>query len=406
LELFKKTTINEQEIEVSIIIPSYNKYPLNVFTLYTLEKQNFDHSKYEVIFIDDASTDQTFEKLKDYQPNYHFHYIRCNENMGRAKVRNLGINSSRGKLLIMLDAEMIVDPYFIWNHYIQHQLQDDLILSGIMYYKLAYTCIFPNFNSNQMKEVKVLAKKNPLIYKRYKKYEPYSTDILPLLEKEEINSNVFEDLIMKNSNWFNSITDNYGPKLEGLNFPWMSFLTGNVSLRRDLILKAGLFDEDFVNYGYEDWELGYRLYKLGGKFLQSDKVITYHQVHPIGKSNWTESIGNYHLFKQKHPDVDVLILGLEMAHFCGLTTMNHVLGEFKDLVATFPNEFLLFRKNFMELLETVDMLLYANLPHKNILGAAGFGTEQKENLLNEVSQIEMINKYPHLTKIVRKLINS
>jgi cellulose synthase/poly-beta-1,6-N-acetylglucosamine synthase-like glycosyltransferase len=78
----RKNVHSKEKIEVSIIIPSYNKYPLNLLTLYSLEKQNFDFSKMEVLLIDDASEDQTSELLENYQPPYHFNYIRCKQNNG------------------------------------------------------------------------------------------------------------------------------------------------------------------------------------------------------------------------------------------------------------------------------------------------------------------------------------
>jgi hypothetical protein len=109
------------DIKVSIIIPSYNKYPLNLLTLYSLEKQTFDFSKMEVIFIDVASTDQTYEALKDYRPPYYFTYIRCNENVGKAQVQHIGKQSSKGKILLFLDAETITKPSFVKKQYHLHK---------------------------------------------------------------------------------------------------------------------------------------------------------------------------------------------------------------------------------------------------------------------------------------------
>jgi hypothetical protein len=301
---------------------------------------------------------------------------------------------------------MIVKPDFVSNHYKQHQSQDNLILSGTMYYKLVYTSIFPSFTSGQIKKVESLVQKNPLLDQRYKKYDPNSTDIFTLNEKEEIGSELVEDLTIGTSNWFQIIIDNFGPELEGFNFPWMSFLTGNVSLKKELIIKARLFDEDFVHYGYEDWELGYRLNKLGGKYLQSEEIIAYHQEHPIGPDKWKEAIENFQLFKQKHPDVDVLILGLELAQITDLLTMNNVLGEYKHLVETFPDEFLLFKQNFIEILETIITLLNIDIRHINILGVAGFGTDQKYNLLRETVQIYHLGMYQNLTNTVLKIMYS
>jgi hypothetical protein len=123
----EKSRNNNQDIEVSIIMPSFNKYPLNLLTLYSLERQTFDPSKMEVIFIDDASTDQTEQNLKDYNPPYHFNYIRSKTTLGRSRGRNLGIKASRGTILIFLDAEMITEPDFVENHFNYHQSAQNVL---------------------------------------------------------------------------------------------------------------------------------------------------------------------------------------------------------------------------------------------------------------------------------------
>src|SRR5690606_11622902 len=45
------------------------------------------------------------------------------------------------------------------------------------------------------------------------------------------------------------------------------FATGNASIRREHLLRAGLFDERFREYGWEDLELGLRLKRLGLKAM-------------------------------------------------------------------------------------------------------------------------------------------
>ncbi|MFP3416038.1 glycosyltransferase family 2 protein, partial [Bacillus sp. SIMBA_074] len=76
--------------EVTVILPSYNRYPLNLLTLYSLENQTFDFAKMEVILIDDASTDGS-HALEHYRPPYPVRYIRNTTNAGRSKTRNIGI---------------------------------------------------------------------------------------------------------------------------------------------------------------------------------------------------------------------------------------------------------------------------------------------------------------------------
>jgi glycosyltransferase involved in cell wall biosynthesis len=393
---------NDQNIEVSIIIPSYNRYPLNLLSLYALENQTFPLSKMEVIFIDDASTDETEKKLKNYKPPYHFKYIRNIQNSGRAKVRNLGIQSSRGKILIFLDAEMISEPDFVKNHYEFHQSNQNAILSGVMHSKNIISCIFPETSKNTLKVLNT--KSNTTVSKVLKNYQKSNQSPYPLLNKKDISNQAYKDLTVKTNGWFNVITRNFGEELKGFQFPWMAFLTGNVSFTIDLIKNSGMFDEDFIKYGYEDWELGYRLYKKGAKFFVKDNLVTYHQEHPIGESKWKEAIENYNLFITKHPDVEVLILGIELAQMTDLLTMNKIMQEYNQLVK--KGTFRSFQTKFITILEAIALLLRVDIRHLNVLGAVGFGTTQKRELEKDIKALEKLKDYPALTKFLNKIINS
>ncbi|WP_218012731.1 glycosyltransferase family 2 protein [Bacillus sp. AFS040349] len=393
-----------KEIEVSIIIPSYNKYPLNLITLYSLEKQHFDLSKVEVFLLDDASTDQTPELLENYHPPYHFHYIRCKSNNGRAKVRNLGIQQACGKVIIFLDAEMYVEPSFIQNHYQYHQQKNNLIVTGAMSYNALYSCIFPSFKPEQVQEIKEMIKGDPKLSSRSLEYQHSLSTPFPLLENSDFDDGSYKTLCFEKSSWFSFILEQYGSNLDGFSFPWMAFLTGNVSLRKSLLDKVGGFDEDFVGYGYEDWELGYRLYEAGAEYLASDKVISYHQEHPISSDNWQEAIENYYLFLTKHPDIDVLILGIELSQLANLYEMNEVLMEYYDFLENDLYEFLLFNKMFIKILVTISLLLKIDVRHKNILGATGLSIEQKNDLLSELMKLNKLNRYNKLTKLTEKII--
>lgn len=395
----------KQDIEISIVIPSLNKYPLNLFTLYSLEHQTFNLSKMEVIFIDDASTDQTEEKLKGYTPPYHFKYIRNKKNLGRSKVRNLGIRSARGSILIFLDAEMITEPDFVEKHYKFHQSKNNLILSGAMHSKVIYTCIFPEFTRGEINKISTLTKNNQEIYSRIQDFKYPCEEPYPLLEKNDIAKKAFKDLGIKVYPWFQLITRNFAADLEGFTFPWMALLTGNVSIRKEFIIQAGLFDEDFVQYGYEDWELGYRLYKMGAKYIVGNDLITYHQQHPVGESKWKEAINNLGIFISKHHDIDVLILGVEISGLADLLTMNKVLREYKLLIQSYPERFQKFEEKFIRILETIVLMLQIDIRHINILGAAGFGSVDRKELQEDISSIKGLNKFSNLTYLLEKIMN-
>ncbi|NIS18110.1 MAG: glycosyltransferase [Aliifodinibius sp.] len=86
--------------EVSVIIPAYNSSQYILEALDSVFEQSF--KDFEVIVIDDGSTDNTKKKIDDYP-----HQIRYfhQENGGPAKARNLGIRKSEGKYIAFLDAD-------------------------------------------------------------------------------------------------------------------------------------------------------------------------------------------------------------------------------------------------------------------------------------------------------------
>ncbi len=395
---------DENKIKVSLIIPSYNKYPVNLMTLYSLENQTFDSSKMEVILIDDASTDDTPTIPENNNFSFHFKYIRKEENQGRAKARNAGILAAQGELIIFLDAEMLADSKLVENHWLHHQEEENLIITGAMYYKAVYSFIFPEFNRKQMRDIQNLTKRMKRFSKRLNIYKSHKEDDAPfkLITRKDIQQQAYKNLVIKKSFFADEIVKHFGNGLEGFQFPWMAFLTGNVSLRKDLLDKAGLFDEQFVGYGYEDWELGYRLYKSGGIFRASDNITSYHQEHPISFNKWHEATNNYFLFTQLHPEIDVLILGLEMAKIIDLLTMHETLKEYKLLEQAYPNQFSSFKDDFHSLLQTVALLLKLDLKHKGILNATGIEISKKTQ--REINEMEQLGNYNNLVTVFEKLV--
>jgi len=151
------------KVEVSIIIPSYNRYPLNLLTLQALENQTFDLTKMEVLFIDDASTDST-TRLKEFRPSYPFHYVRNKKNMGLSRTRNLGLRMARGEIIIFLDAEMLVENDYVQKHYQHHLMKEQIVVIGKNKNK-AYSFLFPGFNSTQINEICHIAELRPSVKK-------------------------------------------------------------------------------------------------------------------------------------------------------------------------------------------------------------------------------------------------
>lgn len=91
----------------SVIIPTFNRAPLIETTLISVFKQSF--TDWEIIVIDDGSTDKTIDVLKQYSDKIK---ILQQENQGPGAARNLGIERAQGEYIVFLDSD---DIWFPWT---------------------------------------------------------------------------------------------------------------------------------------------------------------------------------------------------------------------------------------------------------------------------------------------------
>ncbi|WNB90300.1 glycosyltransferase family 2 protein [Bacillus sp. NEB1478] len=359
-------------IKVSIIIPSYNRYPQNLLTLYSLQNQTFDPSKMEVILVDDGSNDDTFQIPKIFHPLFLFKFIRCEKNTGRSRARNIGIEKANGEIIVFLDAEMIVNPDFVQNHYDYHQSYKKMVLTGALGYHSMFSFIFPQFNKVELKRIAKLVQFDEVFLKRFQTFTQTKRPT-QMVFQEDIDSLRFQKLsyFSQSSIDKNTITL-FGEKLTGFQIPWIAFLTGNVSIRKELLQTAGQFDETFNGWGFEDWELGYRIYKLGATFAYSQNVASYHQEHPVtDHRNWEASLKNFYLFQEKHPDIDVLVIAFILMGQFDRLEIDEILKQYKRLEKEYPNQFSNFKDSIPALLKsaskmTASKFLIEGNPIKNL----------------------------------------
>ena len=183
-------------MNVSIVIPTYNRLPILEKCLFALENQklNTNISNYEVIVVDDGSTDGTaswINKNKDYLPHV---ILFQQEHGGPALGRNLGVIKSKYEIIIFIDSDLIVLDNFI-NCHVEK--------------------LFAYWRKND------------------KKCFTYGS-------------------VVNTSNFLNPQSEKH--KIMDTSFAY--FATGNVAISKELILSVGLFDTSFSLYGWEDLELG------------------------------------------------------------------------------------------------------------------------------------------------------
>ncbi|MCL4517127.1 MAG: glycosyltransferase [Firmicutes bacterium] len=191
----------------SVIIPTFNRRVILEKSLKSLFRQTCPPARYEIIVIDDGSTDQTRQMVEALQPPCRLEY-RHQEHAGPASARNAGVSLANADLLIFIDSDIVVAPEFVEEHLEAHQAPG-VIAHG------------------------------PVIH---------TTDL-------------------------DHPTD---ARMKIADISRAFFATGNVSIEKARLLEAGLFDEDFREYGWEDLELGYRLRRLGLKAVPCPGARGYH----------------------------------------------------------------------------------------------------------------------------------
>ncbi|HHY47069.1 MAG TPA: glycosyltransferase [Firmicutes bacterium] len=214
--------------EVSIIIPTYNRRDILTVCLSALCCQTFPREEYEVIIVDDGSTDSTGDMVSNLRrcPSSPVTSYIYTAHRGAGAARNTGLGAARGRIVIFIDSDIIVTPDFVRSHVMAHTAPN-LIVHG------------------------------PVIH----------VAKLPPANRPRAARRRLCDL----STSF--------------------FATGNVSLERHWLFDAGLFDEDFTEYGWEDLELGLRLRRLGLRAVRSPGPVGFHLRHsvaagplPVGES--------------------------------------------------------------------------------------------------------------------------
>jgi teichuronic acid biosynthesis glycosyltransferase TuaG len=101
---------------ISIVTPTYNRAHLLSRVWDSIKNQTYE--KFEWIVVDDASTDNTYEFIKNINDN-RVKYIKLNKNTGVNVARNNGIRASKGNYIMLLDS----DDHFISNDVIEKMVK-------------------------------------------------------------------------------------------------------------------------------------------------------------------------------------------------------------------------------------------------------------------------------------------
>ena len=100
-------------MEISVIVPVYNVGNYLKICLNSIINQSFDATKYEIILIDDGSTDDSGIICDNYAKKYSNIRVIHKKNGGLSDARNCGIDNANGNYLTFIDSDDAIGKYFL-----------------------------------------------------------------------------------------------------------------------------------------------------------------------------------------------------------------------------------------------------------------------------------------------------
>jgi glycosyltransferase involved in cell wall biosynthesis len=252
-------------MKLSVIIPTHNRAEILKTTLQkVLEQKGVD---FEVIVVDDGSTDDTKNIISKFEiRNLKLKYIyQPQSHQGVA--RNRGVGAATGDIIVFIGDDIFVEPGFLKAHADRHaeQVDESLVVLG-------YSTWDPELEIND--------------YMRF----------------------------LESSGWqfgYGFLNPGFVQNAE----PYKFFYTSNISLKKSFFDREK-FDEQFKVYGWEDIELGYRLWKSHSmKLFYAPEAKAYHH-HLLTEADLPKkmrAVGQSAVhFERLHPEVRVVPKGLKL----------------------------------------------------------------------------------------------
>jgi len=286
------------ELKASIILPCYNRARLLPLSLASMKSQSLSLKDYEVLIIDDGSTDDTSSVVRAHLWE-NARYFR-KPNGGLSSARNHAATRARAKVLIFSDPDMILCPDFVRRHLAHHLPGSTDVVIGRKKEVVAHLPWWaPRWPTALL--LRKLALGNPDAFRKVASHF-FKGKMSRILSENDVASKFH--LVERRSQ------PCYMPEppadFTHMTIPWVFMCGGNVSISAEMFQRTGGFDENFTGWGLEDIELAYRLHNNGARFIYEPEAVNYHQTHSFSLSGNDLAVDrNLRYFIDKHPRREV-----------------------------------------------------------------------------------------------------
>jgi GT2 family glycosyltransferase len=256
--------------KVSIVSILYNKANELPHVLASYRRQSYA-GEVEVVFVDDCSPDGSVAVVDAYRSEassggtggrpLEFRLVRNETNSGNCVSRNVGIRACTGDLIIVIDADCVLNRDFVAAHVAAHAFDDCEVVLG------------PH-------NIETAAEDPSHVLRRYEDGQADALEDANLQEPERPES------------FLNCITRNLSIKREAL--PQQLFAP-----------RFGYSADPESGFGWEDVEFGYRLWKAGARIKFCGDAISVHVTSPPAPEGIKplRSLRNFRRLFECHPEL-------------------------------------------------------------------------------------------------------
>lgn len=288
---------NKQQILISIILPTYNHAKFLKKAIESVVCQSYIH--WELIIIDNNSTDNTFEIVNTYSDK-RIKYFKTQNNGVIAASRNLGISKAKGSWIAFLDSDdwWTIDKLSKCLKYINSNTID-----------LVYHDLF------------LVSKPNQIIFKK-------------LASSRNLKPPIFEDLLLNGNGILNS----------------------SVLVKKDLLQKVGLLSCDLNKIAWEDYDCWLRISKKTNQFHYHRETLGYYwaaggnMTNPDRDLENADSIYNFYI-KDYYEKIPFWLLFSQGKAFIKKGLIKDGISKFREITIV-KYSFIEFFKANIKILET------------------------------------------------------
>lgn len=250
--------------DLSVVIPTHNRPGILRKTLFALASQTLPPDRFEVIVVDDGSSDDTIPMLDRFTAPFALR-VFSQRHQGANAARNRGLGVAQGRIVLLTGDDMIPEPGFLAAHlkfHQQHPAELDAMLGFI-------------------------------------DWSPEIT-VTPFMRFLVSPEGGFQFA-------FHEVRDGMAD--------FRLFYTSNVSVKASLLARQPvLFDTDFTYPAYDDVELGYRLARQGMRLHYGPLAVTchHHEMTPESFAQRQRNAGRMAIvLARKHPELGQSTLEVE-----------------------------------------------------------------------------------------------